>query len=190
MAVGMSFKLETPHLYGLPERKQKFKLDSTLLYKTAEDQPKPYRFFNKDQFLSQDSRDSLYGSIPYLTGHAADHDSSVLWVNSAETWVDVYASEVDVGRVNQEAVDPYDLKNVTYVNFISESGAVDFFVFGSSAEKLKPKTTPPKVILTKLSEISGFAPLPPINSLGFHFSKWDEVKARTVTGWNQEFTLR
>ena len=130
----MSFKLETPHLYGLPERKQKFKLDSTLLYKTAEDQPKPYRFFNKDQFLSQDSRDSLYGSIPYLTGHAVDHDASVLWVNSAETWVDVYASEVDAGRVNEETEEPYTHKNVTYVNFISESGAMDFFVFGSSTE--------------------------------------------------------
>ena len=130
----MSFKLETPHLYGLPERKQKFTLASTLLYKTAEDQPKPYRFFNRDLFLSQDSRDSLYVSIPYLTGHAVDHDSSILWVNSAETWVDVYASEVDAGRVNEEAEDPYSLKNVTYVNFISESGAMDFFVFGSSTE--------------------------------------------------------
>ena len=102
MSVGMSFKLETPHLFGLPERKQEFKLNSTLLYKAAEEQPKPYRFFNKDQFLSENSRDSLYGSIPYLTGHATDHDSSILWVNSAETWVDLFLTDVDAGRVNQE----------------------------------------------------------------------------------------
>ena len=36
MAAGMSFKLETPHLYGLHERKQEFKLNSTILYKAAE----------------------------------------------------------------------------------------------------------------------------------------------------------
>ena len=48
--------------------------------------------------------------------------------------------------------------------------------------------TPPKVILTKLSEISGFAPLPPMNSLGFHFSKWDEVSATVISHWNRDFT--
>ena len=54
MAVGMSFKLETPHLYGLPERRQEYKLSSTILYKAAFEQPKPFRFFNKDQFLARD----------------------------------------------------------------------------------------------------------------------------------------
>lgn len=31
-----------------------------------------------------------YGAIPYLLGHSADTDQSVAWMNSAETWVDIF----------------------------------------------------------------------------------------------------
>ena len=119
--------------------------------------------------------------MPYLTGHATDHDSAILWVNSAETWVDLYIADVDAGGVNQDQVTE---KNVTYANFISESGVIDVLVFGSSSKQLKAINSP-KAVVKKLSEISGFAPLPPINSLGFHFSKWDdEINAKMLTQWN------
>jgi len=32
----------------------------------------------------------LYGSIPYLSGHAATQDASIAWLNSAETFVDLF----------------------------------------------------------------------------------------------------
>ena len=39
-------------MYGLPQRKQDFKLKGTLFDADMEEQPKPYRIFNKDDFLS------------------------------------------------------------------------------------------------------------------------------------------
>ena len=70
---------------------------------------------------------------------------------------------------------------------MAESGAIDVFIFGSTAKNLETRT-PPKVVLTKLSQITGFAPLPPINSLGFHFSKWAEISSTTITNWDRDFT--
>ena len=152
------------------------------------EQPKPYRIFNKDQFLPENQRDGLYGSIPYTTGHSIDHDASVLWVNAAETWVDVHYTDVDAGRVDIGPGATGAAKNVTYVNFISESGTLDCFVFGVSSKNLDNKPAP-RALMKKLAQITGFAPLPPINSLGFHFSKWDEIDARKIVSWNTEFSL-
>ncbi len=36
--------------------------------------------------------------------------------------------------------------------------------------------------------VSGFAPLPPIHSLGFHFSKWDSVSSQIMIDRNRNFT--
>ena len=118
-----------------------------------------------------------------MTGHSINHDASILWVNAAESWVDVHYSDVDAGRVDIGTGSTGVSKNVTYVNFISESGTLDCFLFGVSSKNLG-KTPAPRAIMKKLSEITGFAPLPPINSLGFHFSKWDEIDSNSITGWN------
>jgi len=32
----------------------------------------------------------LYGTVPYILGHAEFSDSSIAWMNSAETWVDLF----------------------------------------------------------------------------------------------------
>ena len=47
----------------------------------------------------------------------------------------------------------------------------------------------PKKLLKDLTTITGHAELPPIYSLGFHFSKWDEIDARKIVSWNTEFSL-
>ena len=39
-----------------------------------------------------------------------------------------------------------------------------------------------------LSTVTGFAPLPPINTLGFHFSKYDRVSADIIMDRNRRFT--
>jgi alpha-glucosidase (family GH31 glycosyl hydrolase) len=70
----------------------------------------------------------------------------MLWLNSAETWVDVYSDSQQIA------------------NFVSESGQIDVVMFMALT---------PKELLTKLAELTGFAPLPPIYSLGFHFSKYE-----------------
>ena len=54
----------------------------------------------------------LYSGIPYVTGHGGDGkpDESLLWINAAETWVDV----IEYDKMSQEGG--------KLVNFISESG--------------------------------------------------------------------
>jgi len=42
---------------------------------------------------------------------------------------------------------------------------MEFFIFGS--------TIGPKAVSKALSELSGYAPIPSINSLGFHYCKWE-----------------
>jgi hypothetical protein len=31
----------------------------------------------------------MYGSVPYITGHSTTFDSSLLWLNAADTWTDL-----------------------------------------------------------------------------------------------------
>lgn len=111
--------------------------------------------FNKDWFKHPINNEplNLYASIPYVTSHTTVRDASVLWQNSAETWVENLATS----------------KDERMMNFMSVSGQIDFFLFGSSRS--------PKQMLKKLADLTGYAPLPPLYSLGFHFSKWTPLSA-------------
>jgi alpha-glucosidase (family GH31 glycosyl hydrolase) len=51
---------------------------------------------------------------------------------------------------------------------VSESGHLEFFLFSSQS---------PKTQLENLATITGHAPMPPIEALGYHFSKYAEVSA-------------
>jgi alpha 1,3-glucosidase len=54
------------------------------------DSGEPYRLYNLDVFEYETSHPfGLYGSVPVLYGHSPRGTSAVLWLNSAETWVDV-----------------------------------------------------------------------------------------------------
>jgi alpha 1,3-glucosidase len=61
------------------------------------------------------------------------------------------------------------------VNFITESGQLEFFMFGASSPKRVQK------------RLSGFQPLPPLFSLGFHYSRWEKTSARHVLNYNDKF---
>jgi alpha 1,3-glucosidase len=70
-------------LYGLPERADKLLLKDTEL-------SEPYRLYNLDIFEHKEySKQNLYGSVPYMTAHKDTSDVSILWMNSAETFVDI-----------------------------------------------------------------------------------------------------
>jgi alpha-glucosidase (family GH31 glycosyl hydrolase) len=60
-----------------------------------------------------------YGSIPYVTGHSTGLDASLLWINSADTWTDI----LDMGNEKMMS------------NFVSESGQLELFIFGSKSPK-------------------------------------------------------
>lgn len=50
----------------------------------------PYRLYNLDVFEYElHNPMALYGSIPFMVAHGPEHTDGVLFLNSAEMWVDV-----------------------------------------------------------------------------------------------------
>jgi alpha 1,3-glucosidase len=80
-----------------------------------------------------------------------------MWMNSAETFVDIF--------------DAADSKKHSI--WLSESGAMESFIFGATS--IGKNRNGPKSITEKLALITGFLPLPPYFSLGFHYSKWEKI---------------
>lgn len=64
--------------------------------------------------------------------------------------------------------------------FISVGGKFEFFIFGSSLG--------PKVNQNRLSELTGYAPLPPIHSLGYHYCKYEENSAALMIQRDADFS--
>jgi len=98
---------------GIPERESSMFLQST-------QGKSPYSLFATDEGSESshyfNSTKPLYGVIPYVTGFKADMSSSVTWVNSAHSWLDIAPQE--------------DTSNIA--TFVSETGMMEFFVFAST----------------------------------------------------------
>jgi len=153
-AVSIGFFFNSEYMYGLPGREFSFRLPYT------DEQSGPYRLFNQGySTFGTNTPANLYGSAPYLTSHATDHDASVAWLNSADTFVDLTAARIN--RVKG-----------TLATFVSEAGAIEFFTMGSSLH--------PQRVQKSLADITGYIDLPPMHALGFHFSKWADISADIV----------
>lgn len=72
--------------YGIPER------EDTLTLKETKGTD-PYKLFATDHLHAPNQPGPLYGSIPYVMGLNEMTATSLLWVNSAKTLVDVDRSE-------------------------------------------------------------------------------------------------
>jgi alpha-glucosidase (family GH31 glycosyl hydrolase) len=119
-SISMGYFINAINLFGLPERAAEFKLNFT-------DTQGPYRLWTQDMFDHPwGSLWPLYASIPYLVGHAASQTAAIAWLNSAETFVDLfqYVNSATVGTG-------------THASYTSEGGAMEFFIFGSA---ITPKT--------------------------------------------------
>jgi hypothetical protein len=55
-----------------------------------------------------------------VTGHSVAHDESILYINAAETWVDIFNMK-------------YQNYPGNLINFITESGQMEFVLFGSAS---------------------------------------------------------
>lgn len=146
-------------VYGLPEHADSFALKST----TATD---PYRLYNLDVFEYELGNPmSLYGSIPYLIAHKKDYTVGALWLNAAETWVDIHSSTADKS-VLASLVDHLRTSEVPQVDthFMSESGVIDLFLF------LGPT---PADVFRQNAYLTGTAPLPPLFALAYHQCRWN-----------------
>ena len=158
IALGFTFSAE--NVYGLPQRA----INTFSLKKNTQ-----YHIFNQD-YLNHPygNEEPLYGNWPYITGHSASMDASAVWMNAAETYVNI-----------ETLTHPISNKPATQVDFISVGGKFEFFMFGS--------TSGPKNNQKKLNTITGFAPLPPLHSLGFHYCKWEHNTAALLRDRNRDF---
>ena len=121
------------NLYGLPEHTDSFVLANT-------EEGEPYRLFNLDVFQFEiDERMALYGGIPFVASHSPDRSSAALWLNAAETWVDIkyvdpeasIASWFTSGKVPE-----------AHTFWLSETGKIDLFLFpGPSIQEVNDQYT-------------------------------------------------
>ncbi|KAJ1830532.1 hypothetical protein IWW55_001548 [Coemansia sp. RSA 2706] len=147
------------HVYGIPEHASPLSLKSTR-GKGGYDQP--YRLYNLDVFEYEiDNPMALYGSVPLMLAHSADATAGVLWLNAAETWVDVeHAKGGLFGRGT--AVDTH---------WVSEAGVLDVFVL--------PGPDAPSVF-GQYAELVEPTPLPREFALGYHQCRWNYIDTADV----------
>lgn len=139
------------HVYGIPERATSFAL------KPTSGMGEPYRLYNLDVFEYLDSSPfGLYGSIPFIVAHKVGLTVGMLWLNSAEMYVDVAKSAQG-----------------TATQFIAESGVVDLYLFAGT----------PQAVLQQYAEVTGPSALPQMFSIGYHQCRWnykDEADVQQV----------
>ena len=169
-SVSWSFLLpgEEQTLYGIPER------EDTLALKTTTG-GEPYYIYATDHLHAPNEPGPLYGSVPYVMGLSEHTATSFLWVNSAKTTVDVD----QVAKKDKKAMQ---------VTFSSEANVLEFFMFTSGEQSKKHETNRVKQVNKDLATISGFAPMPLLHTLGFHFCKWAPVSADMLMERNRNFT--
>ncbi|PAV62713.1 hypothetical protein WR25_25835 [Diploscapter pachys] len=164
------------HAFGLPEHADAFSL------RTTKGTTDPFRLFNLDVFEYElHNTMALYVSIPYIVAHNANSTTGMLWLNSAETWVDTSSSEsskslfAKVGSFlssSGDSIPHYD------AHFMSESGLVDIFVFTGPT---------PQDVQRQNAKLTGTTPLPPLFALAYHQCRWNYNDEKDVAEVNANF---
>uniref|UniRef100_A0A6A7G7H0 Glucosidase II subunit alpha n=1 Tax=Hirondellea gigas TaxID=1518452 RepID=A0A6A7G7H0_9CRUS len=160
-------------VYGIPEHASTFSLKTTKGENSGYNEP--YRLYNLDVFeYDLDIPMALYGSIPYLVSHDSSKSVGVLWLNSAETFVDISDTEfkTDSGPISSKTS-----------HWISESGIIDLFILSGS--------TPSKVSL-QYATLTGFPTLPPKFAISYHQCRWnyrDEADVEEVDAKFEEHDI-
>jgi len=150
--IGLGAWVPSDTLFGLGER------EDTLVLKTTTGSD-PYELWATDAPHMPNKMTTLYGQLPFITGISATTAQAFAWINSAHTWV-----FIDDASTAETAASEY--------NFVSESGALEFFMFASSVPTSSHTLNRNKRIQQKLRTVTGAAFLPPLHTLGFHYSKY------------------
>jgi len=146
-------------VYGVPEHADQMSLKDTSA-------SEPYRLYNLDVFEYElDSRAALYGSIPLIIAHNTKRTVGLLWLNSAETWVDVqkHASGSSGGLFGFFAKSDASPERVD-IHWMSESGLIDVFVMTGPQ---------PKDVMRQYTTLTGTSYMPPEWSIAYHQSRWN-----------------
>ncbi|KAK6523830.1 hypothetical protein TWF281_001798 [Arthrobotrys megalospora] len=164
-AVGMDISFPGyDHVFGIPSHATALSLKTTKGGEGAYEEP--YRLYNADVFeYIVDSPMTLYGSIPFMQAHRKGSSVGVLWLNAAETWVDIVK---DKGKS----------KSNTKTHWVSESGQLDVWVF------LGPT---PQALYKAYGELTGFTKMPPSFAIAYHQCRWNYVSEEDVKDVDRKF---
>lgn len=128
-------------VYGIPEHADSLALRSTVNSKL------PYRLYNVDIFeYETDSAMPMYGSIPLMVAIKPEVSVGLLWLNSADTFVDI------------------DKDASVKTHWISENGVLDLVFFVGDT---------PALINQKYGMLAGNVELPQEFALGYHQCRWN-----------------
>ncbi|CDW82175.1 UNKNOWN [Stylonychia lemnae] len=163
----MGVFFSTPFIFGIPERLDTFRLKST------DGRGQPYRLAALDIFPHDTyAREATYSSLPYVQGHSEEFDANLIWMSTAESFVDIY-----------DLSDEMTFNEGRFVDFVTESGRLELYAFGSAT------LNSPKRVQKIMAELTGYQFLPPIFSLGFNYCKWERAtSAQRIMEWNKKFS--
>jgi alpha 1,3-glucosidase len=117
------------HVYGIPEHASTFALKNT----NGDAYSDPYRLFNLDVFEYElDEPMALYGAVPYVSSISDNGSPGVLWLNAAETFVDV--SDASDGSTGLFSTGPKPSKNT---HWISEAGSFSVFLIPAHTPEVR-----------------------------------------------------
>eukprot|EP00211_Chloroparvula_japonica_P004983 CAMPEP_0119120432 /NCGR_PEP_ID=MMETSP1310-20130426/1470_1 /TAXON_ID=464262 /ORGANISM="Genus nov. species nov., Strain RCC2339" /LENGTH=911 /DNA_ID=CAMNT_0007109909 /DNA_START=1 /DNA_END=2736 /DNA_ORIENTATION=- len=154
---------EARHVYGLPLHTTSFALPPTVSDgHNGEVLREPYRFYNLDVFEYElDETMAVYGAIPLLLAHTPEHTVGILWMNAAETWVDIAADA-----------------SGSHSHWYSETGLLDVFILTGPT---------PQDVYRQMAAVTGRADLPPYFALGYHQCRWNYRDEEDVAKVHQGF---
>ncbi|WFD44250.1 glucan 1,3-alpha-glucosidase [Malassezia psittaci] len=187
-------------VYGLPEHASPMSLRSTRVPPAGSGSDEelgrytdPYRLMNTDVFeYDYDSPMALYGSAPILHAQSKGSAVSVLWLNSAETWVDLHKSKrrpgpqvshsklTESSSIDSSMMRGGSASESSHAHFFSEAGILDLFVF------LGPS---PEVNMERFTSLVGRTALPQYFALGYHQSRWNYLTDTDVIDTSNNFDL-
>ncbi|MBE7182765.1 MAG: glycoside hydrolase family 31 protein, partial [Terriglobus roseus] len=154
------------HVYGIPEHAGPLSLKET---RGGDGQyTEPYRLYNADVFEYElDSPMTLYGAIPFMQAHRAGSSVGVLWLNAAETWVDIVKRRHTANQLSLGTIGGVDVRT----HWFSEAGLLDAFVF------LGPS---PADVSQAYGALTGYTQLPQSFAVAFHLCRWNYVSDTDV----------
>jgi hypothetical protein len=66
----------------------------------------PFRLFNADVFEYELNNEmALYGAVPLMISHSEKRTNAILWLNAAETWIDIEKPFEGAGGVGEAIAD-------------------------------------------------------------------------------------
>ncbi|KAK0536391.1 glucosidase II [Tilletia horrida] len=163
-------------VFGIPEHASPLSLRETRGAKEG-DYKEPYRLMNTDVFeYEHDSPMALYGSVPIMHAQSVNSAVSLLWLNAAETWIDIEkvpskADKIEPGHGGSTGID-------TNTHWFSESGILDVLVY------LGPDAAHNLNIFTNQV---GRTALPQYFAIGYHQCRWNYLSVEDVLTVTKKF---